>query len=111
MRRRWILTIAVAIALVAGVRIALDAVNGSSSPSSPALAPMPGVGPGSAVVKDKTHCVRVLSTGLRRRVRQSLSARQRRALPPTIGAVCETLPATTRLEVAAQEVLTIIRSH
>jgi hypothetical protein len=102
MRRRWILTIAGAIALIVVVRIAVNAANG---PSSPPVVPIPGAS-GSAAVGSKHHCDEALSRGFRHR---SLSGWERRSLQPTIDAVCKALPGGTRLEVAAREVLRIVR--
>jgi hypothetical protein len=103
MRRRWILTIAGAIALIVVVRIAVNAAN----PSSPPVVPIPRAS-GSGAVGSKLHCEQALSAGFRHR---SLSGSEHRSLQPTIAAVCAALPGGTRLEVAAREVLTILRRH
>lgn len=108
MRRRWALTIVAAIVLVVAIRVGIGALNGPSSAPPSLLGP--GTSGGAGDVQSKAHCESMLTVGLRSAIR-SLSASERRALPRTIAAVCGNLPGGTQLQVAAQEVLTIVRNR
>ena len=109
MRRRWAITVLGAVVLLLAVRVALDDLNGSS-PSTGSLISVPGAGGGSGDLQGERHCDRALTSGLRS-ASASLSVAQRRARPRTIAAVCGALPGGASLEVAAQEVLTIVRNR
>lgn len=107
-RYRWLLVAAVAIALVIGVRLALEAANG---PTSPPPSRLPGEAHNlGGAVRSQGHCESALSRDLDHTVRSRDSSRGN-ALARTIAGVCGALPAQARLQVAANEVLTIMGSR